>query len=216
MLKSRPLKRDVGTLRDDRLFIIGCDDTYAPKQYFDFLRLPRVQIHVIPTIDGTSAAAHVLERLLSFDHEPDDERWLVLDIDHALNGRHVVSFMQALKRAEDNDIKVALSNPCFELWLLLHHQIESDCTGLREANDVTAMLRAKLGSYNKTKLNPAHFPLQLIPLASARAQIMDSPSAHKIIPADIATRVYRLMNSIISSAHSSQLPPELRTPAANR
>ena len=102
MLKKRPLRRDVGSLRDDRLFIIACDDTYAPKQYFDFFRLTRVQIHVVPTVDGTSAAAHVLTRLLSFDHHDDDERWLVLDVDHALNGGHVASFMEALKRAKDN------------------------------------------------------------------------------------------------------------------
>jgi hypothetical protein len=45
-----------------------------PKQYFDFFRLTRVQIHVVPTVDGTSAAAHALRRLLSFDHDEDDER----------------------------------------------------------------------------------------------------------------------------------------------
>ena len=38
--KARPLKRDGTRLRDDRLFIVACDDTYAPKQYFDFSRFP--------------------------------------------------------------------------------------------------------------------------------------------------------------------------------
>ena len=33
---NHPLSRDPHTFRDDRLFIIACDDTYAPKQYFDF------------------------------------------------------------------------------------------------------------------------------------------------------------------------------------
>jgi hypothetical protein len=66
--KPRPLSRDAESLRDDRLFIVACDDTFAPKQYFDFFRITRVKIHVVPTTDGTSVAAHVLERLLQFDH----------------------------------------------------------------------------------------------------------------------------------------------------
>jgi hypothetical protein len=71
--QPRPLMRDAASLRDDRLFIVACDDTFAPKQYFDFFRLTRVQIHVIQTTDGTSAAPHVLDRLLNrFDHDPDD------------------------------------------------------------------------------------------------------------------------------------------------
>ena len=210
MLKKRPLTRDLGSLRNDRLFIIACDDTYAPKQYFDFFRLTRVQIHVVPTRDGTSAAARVLTRLLSFDHHDDDERWLVLDVDHALNGGHVASFLEALKRAADNGVNVALSNPCFELWLLLHHHSESECSHFRNAHDVTTMLRTKLGSYNKTRLNQAHFPVQSVRLACSRAKAIDAPCAHQDVPDMVSTRVYRLMESIISAAHPSQLPVELQ------
>ena len=48
--QPRPLARDSASLRDDRLFIVACDDTFAPKQYFDFFRLTRVHIHVVPTL----------------------------------------------------------------------------------------------------------------------------------------------------------------------
>ena len=47
--KPRPLTRDATTFRDDRLFIVACDDIYAPKQYF------------VGTTDGTSVARHVLK-----------------------------------------------------------------------------------------------------------------------------------------------------------
>ena len=82
--KARPLTRDAASLRDDRLFIVACDDTYAPKQYFDFFRITRVQVHVIPTPDGSSAAEHVLDRLRNIDHEEDDELWMLLDTDGSL------------------------------------------------------------------------------------------------------------------------------------
>jgi RloB-like protein len=210
VLKKRPLTRDIGTLRDDRLFIVACDDTYAPKQYFDLFRLTRIQIHVVPTVDGTSAAAHVLTRLLSFDHEEDDELWLVVDVDHAMKGDHVANFMQALKRARDNSVNVALSNPCFELWLLLHHRPEGECSSLRDANDALTMLRDTLGTYNKTRLNPLYFPLDSVALASARARALDGPYQQQDVPRGATTRVYRLIESIVSAAHPNQLPSELR------
>lgn len=47
--KPRALSRDKQICRDDKLIIIACDDTYAPKQYSGFVRFPRVHVHVIET-----------------------------------------------------------------------------------------------------------------------------------------------------------------------
>ena len=102
--KARPLQRDAESLRDDRLFIVACDDTFAPEQYFGFLKLIRVKVHVVPTVDGTSAAKHVLDRLLEFQHEEDDERWLVLDTDHCVRGTHIQGFLAALQEAKQKGI----------------------------------------------------------------------------------------------------------------
>ena len=113
--KARPLTRDAGSLRDDRLFIVACDNTYAPKQYFDFFRITRVQVHVIPTPDGSSAAEHVLDRLRNIDHEEDDELWMLLDTDHCATGSHLKSFVSAIATAKQQGVNVALSKPCFEV-----------------------------------------------------------------------------------------------------
>ena len=71
--KPRPLQRDSESLRDDRLFIVACDDRFAPEQYFGFFKLTRVKVFVVSTTDGSSSAQHVLERLLAYAHEADDE-----------------------------------------------------------------------------------------------------------------------------------------------
>ncbi len=134
--QPRPLTRDAAGLRDDRLFIVACDDTFAPKQYFDFFRLTRVQIHVVPTPDGTFAASHVLDRLLRFDHEEDDELWMLLDTDHCVQGAHLAGFVEALREAKRQRVNVALSKPSFELWLLLHHVEETALGVLPAAKDV--------------------------------------------------------------------------------
>jgi hypothetical protein len=170
--RPRPLSRDKQTFRDDRLFIIACDDTYAPAQYFGFFRIPRIHVHVVPTLDGTSHAQAVLTRLLEFKHADHDERWLVLDTDHCTQGQHVAAFMEALKRAGEQGIRVALSRPCFELWLLLHHAEEQGVAGLENAAAVEGKLREVLGEYNKSRLENRY---SLVNVASAcqRAHRLD-------------------------------------------
>jgi hypothetical protein len=194
--KPRPLSRDAASLRDDRLFIVACDDTYAPQQYFGFFRIPRVQVHVVPTLDGTSAAEHVLARLLQFDHEEDDELWLLLDTDHCAQGPHLASFTAALSEAKRQGVSVALSKPCFELWLLLHHVDETAMGALPEARDVDDKLRATLGAYNKKNLRPDHYPFVSVETACVRAERLDKAVGGGEIPATNTTRVYRLWKAI--------------------
>ena len=208
--QPRPLTRDAASLRDDRLFIVACDDTFAPKQYFNFFRLPRVQIHVVPTPDGSSAASHVLDRLLRFDQEEDDELWMLLDTDHCVQGAHLAGFVETLREAKRQRVNVALSKPSFELWLLLHHVEETAIGMFPAAKDVEEALRATLGEYNKTNLKQAHYPLTSVRNACIRAERLDDTVAGGDIPSDNTTRVYRLLKAIVAKALPQQLPLELR------
>ncbi|MCK7578732.1 MAG: RloB family protein [Chromatiales bacterium] len=111
-----------------------------------FLEIARIQVHVVQTEAGTSSARHVIERLLEFKHncEEDDELWMLLDTDHYIRKEHIRSFIAAIKKARKNGIKVALSKPCFEMWLLLHHVNESTITDqkcLRNRKTTTGHIR---------------------------------------------------------------------------
>ena len=208
--QSRPLVRDLKSLRDDRLFIVGCDDTYAPQQYFGFFRIPRIQVHVVPTLDGTSTAQQVLNRLTSIAREPDDEVWMLLDTDHCAQGTHLQGFVAALKEAQQKGVKVALSKPCFEIWLLFHHLDEASVETLSACHEVENSLRERLGGYNKANLKSNHFPLESVAIACARAKGRDAAVGGGDIPAANTTRVYQLWQAIVSKALPSQLPPQLR------
>jgi hypothetical protein len=208
--QPRPVTRDAASLRDDRLFIVACDDTHAPKQYFGFFRLPRVQVHVVGTPDGTCAASDVLDRLLAIEHEVDDELWMLLDTDHYAQGAHLGSFTAALQRARDCGVNVALSKPSFELWLLLHHVEETGLGALPAAKDVGAALRDTLGQYNKTRLRQADYPLASVCEACARAERLDGAVQGGEIPQGNTTRVYQLWKAIAAKAHPRQLPLELQ------
>ena len=207
--KPRPLKRTTYGFRDDRLFLVACDDTYAPEQYFNAFAIPRIQVFVIPTTDGTSNAHHVLERLLSIEYGERDERWLLLDTDHCTKKEHLTSFMQTLRKAKKQGIKVALSKSCFEIWLLLHHVEEAAVAPLKNAGEVEKALKKQLSGYNKRRLRPEDFPLESVVDAYRRAEKLDKEVTGGDIPDSNTSRVYLLWKSIVEKALRSQLPVAL-------
>jgi hypothetical protein len=190
---------------------VACDDTYAPKQYFDFFSITRVKVHVVATEDGKSVAQHVLEKLLSYETEEDDERWMLLDTDHCTQGNHLPSFIRAITDAKQRGVKVALSKPCFEFWLLLHHIEDSHVEVLPNADHVERKLRMTLGEYNKTSLKLEHYPLASVADACQRAERLDGAVTGGDIPISNTSRVYLLWKAIAAKALPSQLPPELRS-----
>jgi hypothetical protein len=208
--KPRPLTRDKATFRDDRLVLIACDDTYAPKQYFDFFELKRVKVHVVETTDGTSGPEDVLNRLVSISCEPDDERWLVLDTDHLIRGTHLATLTSVLQRARQSNVNIAISRPCFELWLLLHSVNDVNTEQFENATQVAYALRNHLGSYNKTRLLPAHYPLEQVVKAYRRAENLDQQIIGGEIPAANTTRVYLIWRSIFAISGAIDLPSPLR------
>ncbi len=69
-----------------------------------------------------------------------DAVWCVFDIDnHPRVG-------EAKVMARDNGIRLAISNPCFELWLLLHFR---DNPGMKDRSRVKAMLAKYVSEYDK-------------------------------------------------------------------
>ncbi|WP_150048285.1 RloB family protein [Methylomonas rhizoryzae] len=210
-LKPRPLNRDIGTLRDDRLFIVASDDSYAPKQYFDFFRLARVQVHVVetPLDENRCHAIDVLQRLESIEHEEEDERWMLLDTDHYVSGPHIKEFRRIIKEAKEKGVSIALSKPCFELWLLLHHADKDTVSELDNAKEVEKSLRDRLGGYNKTRLKREHFPLEAVGRAYLQAKALDKTFKGGMIPLTNTSRVYQLWEAIIANSLPLQLPAEL-------
>lgn len=207
----RPLTRTTSQYRDDRLFLVACDDTYAPVQYFESFRLERVKVHVVPTEDGTSTAPRVLDRVLDIEIAKEwDERWILLDTDHYINGTHLASYTDALQRARQANVSVALSNPCFELWLLLHHVGIEQAEALRNAKEVAEALRNVLGSYDKTALSQQNFPLDAVAMACQRARALDEKVRGGDIPQAATTRVYKLVEAIAGSVSEMQVPEALR------
>jgi hypothetical protein len=191
--------------RDDRVFLVATEDTYAPKQYFEGIRVPRVKVLVLESQDGLVAPHHVVDRLReafrtaqhSGDYQEGDQLWVVLDTDHHVKVSHLKSTVHALDEARREGFIIAVSNPSFELWLLLHHE-DVTATSFKNSQEVASRLRVVLGEYNKCNLQLQRFGQERIPAAIRRARSLeenpDSPKGHW--PEQAGTRVYLLLQAL--------------------
>ena len=186
LIERKPISigRAVRKLRDDRVFVVAAEDTYAPEQYFAGLPLPRVKVVVISTPEGSglSAPTHVVARLKeAFEAtrrrqhiQSGDEFWVMLDTDHHVKGTNLKNLLPALQQARQLGFELAISNPCFELWLLLHHEEVTAGTVFDKSADVTAKLKNVLGGYDKTSVRTGRFALSQVPEAIRRARALES------------------------------------------
>jgi RloB-like protein len=181
--------------RDSRLFIIATEGEITEGQYFGLFQSTRVQVKILPTSNGRSAPNHVLDRLDDFKGQyelnEEDELWLVCDVDQ-WGSRNLSDIC---RKARTKGYNLAISNPCFEVWLCLHFQDldhrDKTCT------DFKKRLREILGSYRGNNLDLEKYSSN-VPEAIDRAKNLTPPS-QEYWPNNLGTHVYKLAESIIAS-----------------
>ncbi len=122
--KKRPLNRDIPHLRDTSIIFIGIEggsEESREAKYFDLFKEQdiRVQFKVIPCEENRSSPLNVFRHLreeIEKEHlYEDDEIWIVIDVD-----RYQDHLPEVARLCHGSGINLAVSNPCFEFWLLLH------------------------------------------------------------------------------------------------
>ncbi|XDD50937.1 RloB family protein [Leptospira sp. WS92.C1] len=194
--KKRPLKREVLPLRDANLIIIACEGQKTEKQYFnsEIFHSSRLQVIVLETKDGYSAPKHILERLREYKNshklEASDQLWLMIDVDRWPNEQISEVCSEALKM---KNTSLAVSNPCFEIWLYLHFETLKQTVN---SQDIEILLRSKMGgSYNKSNLAIEHFK-DSINEAVRRSKELDKNTASARWPENPGTHVYKVVEEI--------------------
>lgn len=138
--------------------------------------------------------------------ESDDELWLVVDRDR---WTEAMLSRVATECAQDNFMHVALSNPCIELWLLLH-LVDATLLTLEEQQlwmenrrksknadpCLKVRLRQKMGSYHESSYD-AKMLIEHVEVAIARAKALDKNPADRW-PQTLGTRVYLLAESVMN------------------
>lgn len=215
--KKRPLDRTTGIERDASIVVVACEDTYAVKQYFAKFRTRRTQLTVLPTEDCRSNPRAVIERLhdhkRKYAQEEGDEFWFCIDADHWICGHHQRELSQVLQECRQKGYGIAISNPCFEVWLLLHFTEINDEIVLRmlgknssetvnieeleslRCDSFVHELRNFAGQYNKSRVSALKLSAAQVRQATQRAQDRDTGNGD--VPQVPGTRVYKLVESLL-------------------
>ena len=121
--RAAALKRRRHVREPERRFYICCEGMKTEPAYFKALQdeFNRVQLEVNPVGgDPQYVAGRAVERQRKIrrrrqsSFEEKDQVWAVFDRD-----QHT-TYAAALDRCRATGVHVATSNPCFELWLVLH------------------------------------------------------------------------------------------------
>lgn len=203
--------------RDARLIVIASEGKDSERIYFRALAKeytnPRVHVHILERSEdeqNNSSPEHVLKQLNDYKGlyalEADDELWLVVDKDR---WTEAMLSRVATECAQDNYMHVALSNPCFELWLLLHledaelltmEERERWIGNRRKSKNadpyLKARLRQKMGSYHESAYDATTL-LAHVEEAIERARALDKNPADRW-PQTLGTRVYLLAESVMN------------------
>ena len=203
--------------RDARLIVIASEGKDTERIYFKALAKeytnPRVHVHILErSVDeqNNSSPEHVLKQLNDYKEqyalEADDELWLVVDKDRWTEAMlsHV-----ATECAQDNYMHMALSNPCIELWLLLHlvdvslltpeeqlQWLENRRKSKNTDPYLKVRLRQELGSYHESAYD-AQMLIANVETAIEQAKTLDKNLADRW-PQTLGTRVYLLAESVMN------------------
>lgn len=153
--KRRPLKRRVATRRPRKTVVVFCEGTRTEPEYLRALKLQPI-VRDVAAVDlrvektGTNRPLRLVshacaERTKAIEEDAEiDEFWCVFDVEWPINHPDL---NEAITLAGRGSIMLAISNPCFELWLILH----LDNHGAWMDNQSACQLRARLdGSDGKS------------------------------------------------------------------
>ena len=161
-VNSHNTTRKKNTKEQKKLFLLACEGSKTEPKYFkaffahliENLNISKKSL-VIAKHDHTDPMG-VLTDLLLYEedyvgnYKNFDEVWIVIDRDEERTGgggHTITNFNDAISKAKKEGVRVAYSNPSFELWYLLH--FDYCCTPIHR-DEVVKKVKSKLGSYEKS------------------------------------------------------------------
>jgi hypothetical protein len=128
MFNGNGLKRRSGFRPERKNFIFLCEGEVTEPQYFNALKTvyQRVNIYPVKKVGHPGSILDRAKKILDRDQrdsvvrkvplQKGDEIWAVFDED----GRPDIH--DHIAQCKSANVSVAFSNPCFEVWLILHHK----------------------------------------------------------------------------------------------
>ncbi len=153
--RPKDLKRTTGTRQELTTFRIYAEGDSTEPEYIQMIKkLPAVvqAVAIDITIEAKGMVPVTLVEHARTDKQSTrdeiDQYWCVFDVE---SPQPHPNLDRATQIARDNDIHTAISNPCFELWLILHLKAQNAYL----STDDAVRLRRELDSSDGKHLDPA-------------------------------------------------------------
>jgi hypothetical protein len=199
------LQRRRGRLQPKPRFLIVCEGIVTERCYFNDARhIERSLIELEIEAGGTpkTLVERAVElkreagrnaRRLKDDNQRYEEVWCVFDVDeHPL-------IPEAKDQAEANGVELAISNPCFELWALLHFQ---DQSAHIERRRVQHLCRQFMPGYEK-RLDYETLKLKYTDALRRAEDLERWHESRDTVGANPSTVVHKLVQRILSQASAT-------------
>lgn len=145
-----------------------------------------------------------------FDKHPEDEFWIIADVDDHTEGGNLTHWNDMLVECQNKNYNYAISNPFFEIWLLLHHSdVIADDYGYavtsshkyQKTNHFKMRLRRSGAPLKDDKhIEPNDYSTDKIKNAIERAKFLDKDKEDW--PHNLGSGVYKLLGNIVDMAYT--------------
>ena len=173
--RFNPLRRHVETKPPKTKIVIYSEGEKTERDYFNEMkRAFRSAVVDVDIVDGVGVPLTIAKKAIQAaqlaqhrdrgqSYARQDEFWAVFDRDEHPN------VAEAISRCKNAKIGVAFSDPCFELWLVLHFQ---DFDAPVHRHDVQRCLEALCDDYDRAKCKTTDCAklMQFVPDAELRAE----------------------------------------------
>lgn len=156
--KRRSLERGQRNRQPQKSILVVCEGQETEPNYFKALcRAKKLRTVKVDSGTGKTAATQIVERAKSLREERKekakvsykltayDEVWCVFDREHQHENQ---SFEQSVEAAREHSINLAVSNPAFEYWYLLH--FEHTASAFKDGKTLKQYLKKHLENYDES------------------------------------------------------------------
>lgn len=213
-----------------RIIVVACEDENVQPAYFNAIKynlnIPTItEIAVLPCVNGKSAVEHVCANLKKYieeqktlyDFDARDEFWIVIDRESPKNVCHQI-LLDKLSDCDDigSNFNIGVTNPLFELWLLLHvgdlsnynqdELLKNERTGTSTNSKrfIDKKLSELLGGYNKHKGKIAKTMSKIVTIeniqkAIEKEKFIENIDVKIISNNKLGSNIGTLVNSILNN-----------------
>ena len=183
------LLRRANIRRERRSVLVVTNGVRTEVEYFDSLRKePWITADKVTVkFQSGEPIAVVLRAAKIRDDNAYDEAWAVCDVDE-------FATEAAVAAAAERGVELALSLPCFEIWLILH--VSEGCPGFNNATQAGRHLKTLLPNWDKAGLRFSDFRTGVFEAVIRARRLGEPPDANP------STAVWRLIESLRNPSES--------------